>query len=188
MWPIRGESSSNAFSWRLTGSQCTIDPMPTTNTFNSIEAIHREVHHRSAVRQTTRGVLLHRHGHRTDVHLQLRIRTPDPWLLVVDHKNRRQGAANVRLRATGGVDRYEVAAVEAIVPEGVTVIVNGSVTVERWWCLCRRCKYRRRCQELSMYCWSNQSEHVGMHTATGQVHLGNGNGFSWRSRGYDQAD
>ena len=38
------------------------------------------------------------------------------------------GAANEHLRVAGRVGRNEVAAVEAIIPECVTVVVNGSVT------------------------------------------------------------
>ena len=111
MGAIRGESSSNAFNWHLTASQCTIDPKPTANIVNSNEAIHRDVHHRSAVRQTPLGVLFHRHGHRADIHLHLRITTPMP-------DNEKEWPTNTS-------DRNEVDAVEAVVPEGVTVIVNG---------------------------------------------------------------
>merc|ERR1719434_51076 len=110
---IRKESGSDAFGWGLTSRQCTIDPKPTTDAVNSIEAIQREVQHRSAVRQATLGMLFHRHGQRTDLHLQLRVRTPDPWLVVADHASQREGAADEHFRATGGVDRFEVTAVEA---------------------------------------------------------------------------
>merc|ERR1719323_2667915 len=110
---IRKESGSDAFGWGLTSRQCTIDPKPTTDAVNSIEAIQREVQHRSAVRQTTLGMLFHRHGQRTDLHLQLRIRSPDAWLVVADHASQREGAADEHFRSTGGVDRFEVTAVEA---------------------------------------------------------------------------
>ena len=79
---------------------------------NSNQTTHREVHHRWAVRQTTLGVLFHRHGHRADLHLHLRIKTPDPWLFVADLARQREGAANEHLRAAGRDDRDEVAAVE----------------------------------------------------------------------------
>merc|ERR1719323_4505 len=110
---IRKESGSDAFGWGLTSRQCTIDPKPTTDAVNSIEAIQREVQHRPAVRQTTLGMLFHRHGQRTDLHLQLRIRSPDAWLVVADHASQREGAADEHFRSTGGVDRFEVTAVEA---------------------------------------------------------------------------
>ena len=46
-------------------------------------------------------------GQSPKLHLQLRRRTPDAWLV-----SQREGAANEHFKATGGVDRFEVTAVE----------------------------------------------------------------------------
>ena len=82
----------------------------------------------------------------------------------------REGAANEHLRATGRVGWNEVAAVEAIVPEGVTVIVNGSVTAGCRWCWHRQCRCRRWFPKMSMkacklrYLGEDDGSHNLMHS------------------------
>ena len=89
-------------------SGISIDCLLTTCNCGTIGAIHRarEIQHRSAIRRATLGMLFHRHGQSLQLQLQLASGPQSPGSPSLIRQ--RKGDTNEQVRATRGVDRFEV--------------------------------------------------------------------------------